>query len=811
MTMSQFQTDPDGQPGGRCRVYSLDVETMSDAELVSAVCLQGLANRQRPRVFLHVNRRHWHGSFEANPLSEDGAPRLASGADAQAKSAAGFWHAYYADAHGYDFHDVGSFPALVQLLGDAVKGIVRFRLANRAELAPAFTVAGVEDALAVPDESPFLSALLARFPVVADLRDRFADRLEATHWAKREYFARCSHRAIFSQNDTNGQNDPDIFSLDLAVSQRLFVFNLDFWQARAPDHFALIQELLSGLDPMSPMYGWGTSEAAMMVAMAPSGTFLICTHCPNLSFHKQVPALQWPLRAKRRFAPASVRLESLHYVTFIVNEGDTLKWMGSVMGSGRWLEPERGRLPVNWGASTFITKEFPGMMEYFYQSSSELDLFVSAISGYGYYSPKHSACYRELAERERTLLPETDMTVGTIYSVHGMMDAVNGRLDWQTHDWLVRRGCQGYVFEAAQQPLHWTTAAGQPVMGADWSLFYWKHRIPGAGDEQLRNVAERIKEVAGMSSPPGFIPVYGGSPAEFVRIAGYLPPERFKIVALDEFIEAAKLAQPGLYTTSVRAFEGQTLLAPWTHEAAAGGVPFWSRPILVDLGSLGVGRMRAEVQFAWNRESLHVRVEECVSPPEPCESLCQAGFEAGEFDLVDAVGLWFDFNLDGTRERGDFTLWLGFSSTGRLDLACCNLNDRVLVSVQPRVRVGTGGQPGSRWIEAQVPWMELALLLDAEHHPVPGLPECVAGGFQFGCQPLLLEGKGGRAFLNGRSNRRQDRTAAVLEDNRGSNPIAAPNGWDRASWRVQLDPARSSPRTRQPQECGDRPTACCRQ
>jgi hypothetical protein len=272
-----------------------------------------------------------------------------------------------------------------------------------------------------------------------------------------------------------------------------------------------------------------------------------------------------------------------------------------------------------------------------------------------------------------------------------------------------------------------------------------------------------------------------------VRIAGYLPSELFKVVALDEFLEAAKQAQPGLSATSACAFEGQTLPAPWTHEAAAGVVPAWSQPILMDLGALGVGCMRAEVQFAWNRESLLVRVEEGVSPPEPCESLCQAGFEAGEFDLVDAVGLWFDFNLDGTRERGDFTLWLGFSSTGRRDLYCCNLNDRVLVSVQPQVSVITGGQPGSRWIEAKVPWMELALRLDTEHHPVPGLPECVAGGFQFGCQPLLIEGRGGRSFLNGRSNRRQDRTAAVLEDNRGTSPIAAPDGWDRASWRVHLD------------------------
>jgi hypothetical protein len=67
---------------------------------------------------------------------------------------------------------------------------------------------------------------------------------------------------VFSQNDTNDQRDPDIFSLDLAVAGRLFVFNLDFWQARAPDHFALIQNILARLEPMSPMYGWGTSEAA---------------------------------------------------------------------------------------------------------------------------------------------------------------------------------------------------------------------------------------------------------------------------------------------------------------------------------------------------------------------------------------------------------------------------------------------------------------------------------------------------------------------------------------------------------------------
>jgi hypothetical protein len=74
------------------------------------------------------------------------------------------------------------------------------------------------------------------------------------------------------------------------------------------------------------------------------------------------------LRARRRFDPSAVKLENRCYVTFMVNEGDTLKWMGSVMGAGRWLEPGRGRLPINWGISPFINEYYPGLMEYYYRN-----------------------------------------------------------------------------------------------------------------------------------------------------------------------------------------------------------------------------------------------------------------------------------------------------------------------------------------------------------------------------------------------------------------------------------------------------------
>jgi hypothetical protein len=769
----------------RLLVSTLDVEQAGDAELVSAVCLQGLANRVAPSVFLTLRRRQCHSSFEENPLSADGAARLGPDVLARYRSGPEFWQRQYADRHGYQFRPVDDQWALLEQLGARVRGVVRFRLANRCELPLAMTLAGLEDAVAVPDESPLCDGFLARLPVLADVRGRFSSRYEATRWALQELMPRCSRRAVFSQNDTNSQRDPDIFSLDLAVAQRLFVFNLDFWQARAPRHFALIQEVLGRIEPGSPMYGWGTSEAAMMVAMGPSGTFLICTGCPNLSFHQRVPARAWPPRARRRFDPAAVRLENRHYVTFMVNEGDTLKWMGSVMGSGRWLESARGRLPINWGISPFINEHFPGLMEYFYETSSAQDVFVSSISGYGYYGLKHSAQARRLAEREAALLPHMDVTVGSVYAVHGMMDATNGVLDPATEDWLVQRGCRGYLFEAAQQNRRWMTRAGQPLVGADWSLFYWKYRIAGEGEEQLRGVAERIQRLARAHGAPSFIPVYGGSPADFERIAAALPPGEFQVVGLDEMVELARLAGPSAPSSPavpavapVRAFHGRLL------EAARGGS--YGPPVVLDLADCGAGRMRAQLRFGWDDQALRLRVEELAPPDRPCESQGQAGYAAGEFDLADGVGLWFDFNLDGTRERGDFTLWLGFSSAGRSGLACCQLNDRVLTSLQPTVAARTSVGSSGRIIEADVPWAELGRWLEAVHQPSPPLPAAARPGFVFGCQPLLVEGRGGRAFLNGRSNRRENETAAVLADERLHATLPMPDGFDASSLRVRL-------------------------
>jgi hypothetical protein len=62
------------------------------------------------------------------------------------------------------------------------------------------------------------------------------------------------------------------------------------------------------------------------------------------------------------------------------------------------------------------------------------------------------------------------------------------------------------------------------------------------GDPQA--FAETLIREAKQVAPPWFIVVYGGWPYKFHEVARRLPADTFKVVLLDEFFEAARLARP---------------------------------------------------------------------------------------------------------------------------------------------------------------------------------------------------------------------------------------------------------------------------
>ena len=759
-------------------VWLLNVETVPESHLVAATALQGLANRSGPQVYLHVTNRHW--AMTLNPALQTEALRGCSD----------IWLDYYSKTHSLEFTPVPNLEALLGKVQPDVAGVIRFTLDQRSELTVAITLAGLRNAIPVTDDLLRDCPAFAALPVVEDLRGRFPDALEGQRWAARTLLPECNRHAMFSQTRTMNEGDPDYFSFDVAIEKRMFVFNLDLNCARSPGEFALAEEVMCHLEPGSPIYGWGTSEATMMLAMAKSGSFLVCTHTPNISFHGQIkPTAALPFKQKRASCPPT--LEKKYYVSFLVNEGDTLKWMGSVMGHGQWLQPQRGQLPINWGINAWLVENYPGLMELFYSTMTENDQFYSAITGYGYYNPKLSKATELLARQETEKNTLADLRVGSIYSVHNMIDATNGILDDATDRWLTQRGCDGYAFEAAQQAdLKWTRS-GQPVIGVDWSLFYWWFRAEGR--DPIQAAAERIREIAKTHEPPFFIPVYGGSPAEFKALSDHLPPDAFTIVSLEDMIHLAKQAgpeagKPRPLTTASRASPDRpaTSQAPLVIQAPYfNGTALYSAPVDHDLSRWSQGRCKVRYRWAWNNTGLQLRIEEVNPPAKPYESHDGRCYGAGEFDSVDGVAFWMDFDGHGTCEKGGFTPWLGFSRVGRSDLYCCQLNNRTLTSPRPAAVVTTSEGPGERRIEAMIPWQDLATYLAPEYQPEGGLLKAIRPGFRFGCQPFLIEGCSGRAYLNGRSNKRQDTTAATLS-REGGNDLLPPSGFDSDSLWIEL-------------------------
>jgi hypothetical protein len=61
------------------------------------------------------------------------------------------------------------------------------------------------------------------------------------------------------------------------------------------------------------------------------------------------------------------------------------------------------------------------------------------------------------------------------------------------------------------------------------------YTLKSNGAEFARSMVADLEKV----SPPWFVAIYGGSPHAFHEVAQGLPPERFKIVKLDEFFSAA--------------------------------------------------------------------------------------------------------------------------------------------------------------------------------------------------------------------------------------------------------------------------------
>lgn len=489
--------------------WELNVEKASQAELVAATAIQGLANRDGAQVFLQTGDRDFMITFKN---AEYGPGAEAAG---KFRSVDDAWKDYFTTRHGMRFEPVASVDELARNVGTGLKGVILYR----DELAAAVTLAGLRDAVPVTDDVLAASPTLKTLPVVEDLRGRFRDRQEAHRWAIETLLPACSKDGAFSV--THGI---DVVSLDWAVAKKMFVYQLHH-----TNDTALIGSILDHLHPVSPVWGWGgPTEETFLFEVSRHSAFVLCAQVPNISFHGAIQPMNRLLR-QRHIQPADVTVEPKHYVAFMVNEGDTMKCAGSLMMCGSWLQPERGTLPVNWGVSPYLCEQFPGLMEFYYSTMTTNDYFFDGPAGYGYIAPRFFPTNQLFAFAAKTRAGNkvADTRISECWYFYPLQP------DELRHRWLEAMGLDGLTQWRGPQQVSFPATHAPPII--DSQHYYDK----GTASQ----IADDLKREAEGAPRPWFTVVYGGSPRKFAEIARLLPTERFKIVRLDELFIAAKASR----------------------------------------------------------------------------------------------------------------------------------------------------------------------------------------------------------------------------------------------------------------------------
>lgn len=549
-------------------VWRVDVQNFGDDERLAAVCLQGLANRGSARVFLDYGSSLRWLQFDYDRDNGDKGGRNWSEADAarlkeKYRSVCDYWIDFYQNRGICRFETV-TMPELIRKLRGELKGVILFNSVPD-DLSIAATMSGLSDAVPLTQAlyEDWIAGGETKLPVIFDIRSLYGKyvngenrRLAAHRWMLDNLYFKCDKSGAVSRDRTYGQAAHDtLVDIDLAVSRRWVSFDLSFmsseirkegdkdkpdpvWGFDPPDKQLLI-EILDLLDDWAPVYGWGRpNESALIRRLAMHRCVKICGGTGNASFYRYMPRLCPDFKQPEQNVE-KIDCEKKFYVAFMTNEGDTLKCASSLVNGGSWLQSERGKLPINWGVDPLLIRDTPGLMSYYYSTATDNDYFFSAPSGWGYLAPE-TLPENQIGKYGSMVKMGADMSDTRYIDVWWMAGL---RKRNQFFPLLQAMGMRGLTQWSSRQEVEFAPE-GTPVIHSN---YYYPRFRPEVFADKLIAESDEVK-------PPWFIVVYGGGPHWFSQVAERLPKDRFKVVKLDEFFEAARQARPQL--------EGRTWFPP---------------------------------------------------------------------------------------------------------------------------------------------------------------------------------------------------------------------------------------------------------
>jgi hypothetical protein len=377
------------------RIQNLDTVSYDEPyqnqldERLPLTCLQGLVNREKPRLFLVYDR---YDELWLDWLKERGDVKEVRWVDTE---------------------------QLYEEFLPVAKGLVVTDPNLPASVNVATMLAGVEGLLPV---TPRLLPLFS-LKVAQDLRGKWKKDIEAYRWFYSEYGSQLSRRAC-------AYLDPGVFELrDYFVEFKVPIVwvssaeDAERSRTASPEEEAqFARDLFSKLPANIPCLGWmdhgqagqeGIGEDPGVTLASQYGKFEVCSGwdgwahpVSNLSVHSGTFAT---FHQKTLPPPA---LSNKIYWTYTRTDGDGPNFWRHVYRH-LWSQRDHGKVPVGWQTGPTAYDLIPDVLDYFYKHATDNDVFVNALTGIGYIHEAHFA--EKLPESQQEAVWEQYMELSKRY------------------------------------------------------------------------------------------------------------------------------------------------------------------------------------------------------------------------------------------------------------------------------------------------------------------------------------------------------------------------------------------------------------
>ena len=503
---------------------------MNADEILLAECLQGLMNRQGPKVYYTTV-----DSFAPNPYISY------------------VWLSYLTNELGYSFTNASNFRDLIQRARNAgvIAGLVRYSSTNigGAEVQTAMTLAAQRNALPVTDQilayqTPGLKnkgtiACFDALPVLQDIRGQWTSSLDARQWQVDNLLTNSSRNELFCDgghwfgpvSGSTGCCESGFCGRDYAVELNAFSFDFPMSQTAYSTLFNTVMAWPAQPAPVFgvwPGYGGGENEGSSTPRISKAGNYWVLTHMAlNTSFLAVVPVARSNVYLRK--ASSHLTLDnSKYYILFQTSEGDTIKQAWQMPGTAAWNDPSRGQVPIAWGVNPSLADRLPVYLQFLKTHAGAKDTFFAGPNGAGYnwlkfMNPAGQAAMGAASE------PYLEATGLQLVDVWGLTtDSLN---NYKANAPAV----QSFTGEIG--PANTLLSTGTPLSRCDSTLWY--------GGQNMTNypqdIVQRIQNVAASNPPPYFIIVYDTVDhcMDFAKICAANLGQQYVIVGAEDYLDLA--------------------------------------------------------------------------------------------------------------------------------------------------------------------------------------------------------------------------------------------------------------------------------